>query len=283
MLASAGHKGQPPLKRLKNAKTLFDYGVKRNAVDQGRGQSDCDQADSLSVRSQVNSLWSGGSSQIATHVSSTPHIASSSPHLAETSKGSLFLGQEAPEADSNRVSISGSPAVQVSATSGYVLSQETGMKSKRTEGAHEPASQWQKQAFNAFRRDVESGSPLSASSNMDSSGNTRKKQGYIAGATHAPHRSSSPLMSSPSGLLNSLSVPVPATLPRPFRPEKKNVPSVPGLEYSLEFVSKAEERQIIWLLDSGKFRWRTDIARRTLHFGECVRAPAHADRAKCVQ
>ncbi|GAQ84802.1 hypothetical protein KFL_002060230 [Klebsormidium nitens] len=261
-MQAAGHPGQPPLKRLKTAKTLFDYGVKRNAVNQGRAKSDPNQVGFLPVRSQVND-WLVGSDEIKPHVSSTSHNAANvSPYLAETSNKSFCLEKEQPEADSIAVSTIGSPAPQVLATARFALTQGTSLRSIRAQG-----SEWQKQAFNAFRQEVESGSPLPPSSKTESSSNNRKNQGYSSVATHAPHTSGSPLVSSPSGLLSSLSAPVSATLPRPFRPERKNVPSVPGLEYSLDFVSKDEERQIIRLLDSGKFRWRTDIARRTLHFG----------------
>ncbi|KAI4182853.1 MAG: hypothetical protein L6R41_005749 [Letrouitia leprolyta] len=53
-----------------------------------------------------------------------------------------------------------------------------------------------------------------------------------------------------------------ATLPRTIST------AVPGLSLILDYVSQAEERDILAFLDdSTKCTWRTDLSRRTMHFG----------------
>ncbi|MCJ1431588.1 hypothetical protein MMC27_000943 [Xylographa pallens] len=43
--------------------------------------------------------------------------------------------------------------------------------------------------------------------------------------------------------------------------------AVPGLSVYLDFVSKDEETKILGFLNSGKCAWRTDLSRKTMHFG----------------
>ncbi|KAL8933805.1 MAG: hypothetical protein Q9216_006206 [Gyalolechia sp. 2 TL-2023] len=50
--------------------------------------------------------------------------------------------------------------------------------------------------------------------------------------------------------------------------QKETTTAVPGLSLLLDFVSLAEEREILaFLNDSAKCTWRTDLSRRTIHFG----------------
>ncbi len=61
---------------------------------------------------------------------------------------------------------------------------------------------------------------------------------------------------------------------------ESNICDVPGLKLIPDFVDSTEESELLKFLDSPRRKWRTDLARRSLHFGGtycCL--PSAAERA----
>jgi hypothetical protein len=230
MQTVAGPGGQPPRKRLKTGKTLFDFGIKRGREGQHELR--------------------GCTADVTPFRTTEAHDAGSLGPVR--GHGGLLLNSR-------------STASELSVTERSAPSQEPFLP-KVGEGDF-PNLVWQRQAFDAFKQAVKNCSLTNgqASSRMASSGS-------IEAGTPVKHTMSSlgngNLMTChPSKVLRSERQQ--SVLPsESTRSKAKKVPNVPGLRYSLNFISRDEERYIVDLLDSGRFQWRTDIARRTLHFGE---------------